>query len=111
MESHIETIRTHSLPVDLRNELRTARIAKGLSQLELGRRAGLPQTHISGIENGKVVPRFDTLLDVIRCLNLDLVMVPRELVPVVAGILRDFKGRDAEENTPLYAITGDDEED
>ena len=41
--------------------------------------------HISGIESGKIVPRFDTLLDLVRVLDHDLLMVPRALVPCRAG--------------------------
>ena len=109
MVSHIETERTHRLPEDLRNELRAARIAKGLSQLELGRRVGLPQAHISGIESGKVVPRYDTLLDVIRSLDRDLVVVPRTLSRAVKAFIREDSN--SEETRPLYAITGEDDDD
>ena len=34
--------------------LKTARLAKGLTQKELGRRVGMPQSHISKIESGGV---------------------------------------------------------
>lgn len=61
----------------------------GLSQAEVGRRAGLPQMHISSIETGKVTPRIDTLLDVIHVLDQDLVIFPRTLAPAVKAFIRD----------------------
>jgi hypothetical protein len=64
--------------------------------------------HISGIESGKIVPRFDTLLDLVRVLDRDLLLVPRALVPVVQALIRDHQrpegSRDADEGEqPLYA--------
>lgn len=78
----------------------------------MGRQVGLPQVHISAIETGKVVPRFDTLIDLVRVLEYDLVLVPRTLVPVVFALVRDHdrpdRSRDAEEGErPLYAIDDD----
>ncbi|MGH9366881.1 MAG: helix-turn-helix domain-containing protein [Thermoanaerobaculia bacterium] len=41
--------------------LRHARRHAGLSQRELGRRAGIPQATFARIEKGKTSPRFETL--------------------------------------------------
>jgi len=100
--------RLNRLPEELRKELKEARMKRGWSQLELGRRSGLPQAHISAIETGKTVPRFDTLLDLVRVLERDLVMVPRALVPAVQALIRDYRRgtgdrRDAEGERSLYA--------
>lgn len=102
-----------SFPEDLRQEIRQARKSKGWSQLQLGRKAGLAQRHISGIETGKIVPRHDTLLDILRVLDRDLVLVPRELVPAVQALVRDFRNRDyrvRSEDRPLYAVDDDEDE-
>jgi transcriptional regulator with XRE-family HTH domain len=106
MQSHIA--REKDLPTALRQTLIDARHQRGWSQAELGRRVGLPQTHISGIETGKVVPRFDTLLEIVRVLDHDLLLVPRHLVPVVQSLTRDHASRgahaaDDEDERPLYA--------
>src|SRR5258706_11478030 len=100
----MKTARLHSLPEAMRIELKEARKSRGWSQAELGRQAGLPQMHISGIETGKIVPRFDTLLDLVRVLDHDLLLVPRSLVPAVQALIRDQRraGEDGEEERPLY---------
>ena len=41
--------------------LRNARRRAGLSQRELARLAGVPQSHVAKIELGVVIPRVDTL--------------------------------------------------
>ena len=106
MPSHIKSERLNGLPASLRHELIQARQRRGWSQAELGRRVGLPQVHVSGIETGKVVPRYDTLLDLVRILDFDLLLVPRPLVPAVQSLIRDYRqpGRtDDEGERPLYA--------
>lgn len=103
-------MRLDGLPADMRGELKEARRKRGWSQAELGRRAGLPQMHISGIESGKIVPRFDTLLDLVRVLDHDLLMVPRALVPAVQALMRHHlnQGRNSEgAERSLYASDTD----
>lgn len=86
------------LPEVLRRELREARHKNKWTQTKLGKLAGLPQMHISGIESGNIVPRYDTLLELVRILGLDLVMVPRSLVPAVLALIRDYERRDQKNN-------------
>jgi transcriptional regulator with XRE-family HTH domain len=112
MSSHIRPMRLHGLPSSLRRELIQDRQKRGWSQAELGQRLGLPQAHISGIETGKIVPRFDTLLDLVRILDLDLLTVPRALVPAVQSLIRDHRRSDHdtdEDERPLYATGNEDE--
>lgn len=97
---------TSGVPEWLGRGLKSARAERGWSQAELGRRVGLPQAHISGIETGKIVPRFDTLLEIVRTLEWDLVMVPRALVPVVSTLVRERR-HEAEKEKPLYAVDDD----
>ena len=89
MGKHIRPERLRSLPEAMRVGIREARKSRGWSQAELGRRVGLPQMHISGIESGKIVPRYNTILDLVRLLDYDLLMVPRALVPAVQALIRD----------------------
>jgi transcriptional regulator with XRE-family HTH domain len=113
IETHIKSLRLKGLPAEMRRALKEAREKRGWSQRELGSRLGLPQMHISGIESGKIVPRYDTLLEIVRMLDRDLLMVPRALVPVVQSLVRDhLKDQPGEgEERSLYAGDGDREED
>ena len=109
---HIKPLRLEGLPEDMRRELKEARVKRGWSQRELGSRLGLPQMHISGIESGKIVPRYDTLLELVRILDRDLLMVPRALVPVMQSLIRDHLRQDQQgegEERSLYA-DGDEED-
>jgi transcriptional regulator with XRE-family HTH domain len=108
IKKHIKpSFRLKSLPESMRFILKEARLKRKWSQAELGHRIGLPQMHISGIETGKIIPRFNTLLDLVRTLDYDLIMTPRSLVPAVQALIRD-QGRDGEELS-LYAFDEDPE--
>lgn len=101
----IKVLRLNGLPVDMRLSLKEVRKKRGWTQRDLVSRIGLTQRHISGIESGKIVPRYDTLLELVRILDHDLLMVPRALVPVVQSLIRDHlkdQSGDGEERS-LYA--------
>ena len=66
---HIRPLRLGALPEDMRLALKDAREKRGWTQRDLASRLGLTQTHISGIESGKIVPRYDTLLELVRILD------------------------------------------
>lgn len=83
------------LPQEIRTAIRQARRAQGRSQLDVARDVGLTQKHVSNIETGKVVPRFDTLLEVAWALNLDVVLVPRNVRAVVNSLVRGQSDPDA----------------
>lgn len=68
--------------------LRDTREAKGLSQRDLSQRAGVPQPHISKIENEAVDLRLSSLLAIANALDLELALVPRKAVPAVQSIAR-----------------------
>jgi len=103
-------MRLGRLPSKMREELKQARLSHGWSQRDLGRTLGLPQMHVSGIESGKIVPRFDTLLDYVRSLDYDLLLIPRTLVPAVLALIREHeasKRPDGSEQQSLYAVNED----
>lgn len=68
--------------------LRKAREIKGLSQRGLSAMSGVPQGHISKIENGAVDLRLSSLIELARTLDLELTLVPRNTVPAVNSIVR-----------------------
>ena len=75
-------------------ELKTARNKKGLSQRELGAKVGIPQSHISKIENGAVDLKTSSLIELARALDLELMLVPRALTPAVQGLQRGLTSRE-----------------
>ena len=51
---------------DIAVSIRQARKDKGLTQRELGKRVGLPQSHISKIESGAVDVQLSSLVEITR---------------------------------------------
>ena len=68
--------------------LKSAREARGLSQRTLSAKAGVPQSHISKIENGAVDLRASSLTELAHALDLELMLVPRKSVSAVNAIVR-----------------------
>ncbi|MDZ7661644.1 helix-turn-helix transcriptional regulator [Thiohalophilus sp.] len=73
---------------DIARQLKAARLRKNLSQRDLAEKVGVPQSHISRIENGNVDIRVSSLIEFARVLDLELSLVPRKLVPTVQSIIR-----------------------
>ncbi|MBN4063510.1 helix-turn-helix transcriptional regulator [Cardiobacterium sp. AH-315-I02] len=73
---------------EILESLKRARKAKGLSQRELSAKSGVPQSHISKIENGAVDLRVSSLVALARTLDLELELIPRKTVPAVQSIVR-----------------------
>ena len=73
--------------------LKDARENKGLSQRALSEKAGVPQGHISKIENNAVDLRLSSLVSLARALDLELTLVPRKAVPAVQSITRSNTSR------------------
>jgi transcriptional regulator with XRE-family HTH domain len=70
--------------------LKAARKQKGLSQRELSARVGVPQSHISKIENNGVDLRLSSLASIAHALDLELTLVPRKAVSAVKSIARSM---------------------
>jgi transcriptional regulator with XRE-family HTH domain len=68
-------------------QLKSFRLANGLKQAEMGQKIGLPQSHLSRIEQGATDPRLSTVLDMARVLDQELVLVPRQLLPQLRALL------------------------
>ena len=69
-------------------QVREVREASGTSQRALRDRTGLTQSHISQIESGKMEPGLSSFIDMARALDLELMLVPKKLVPAVLGLVR-----------------------
>jgi transcriptional regulator with XRE-family HTH domain len=79
--------------------LRQARLRKGWSQRDLSQKAGVPQAHISRIENGVVDVKLSTLVELARFLDLDLVLAPRAALPAIQALIHE-----AEANQDLASL-------
>ena len=89
-------------------QLRAARERKGLSQRELSARVGVPQSHISKIENSGVDLRLSSLAAIARALDLELTLVPRKALTAVKSVSRTvIKGAGAAR--PAYRLEEDDD--
>ncbi len=73
---------------NIAEKLKASREAKGLSQRELSRLAGVPQSHISKIESGNVDLRVSSLIELSRALGLELTLVPSNTLPAVNTIIQ-----------------------
>jgi transcriptional regulator with XRE-family HTH domain len=81
--------------------LQLARIARNLTQAELGALVGLPQSHISKIERGETDFQWTTLEQIANAVGLSAVLVPTGLVPVVKSLMKGREGKSEEEPVPL----------
>ncbi len=69
--------------------------------------------HILRIEGGKTSPHFTTLIDLVRVLGYDLLLVPRTLVPATQAMIRDHEnpeGETSDDERPLYGGDADEDE-
>lgn len=72
-------------------QLKQARQAKGWSQADLGQQLGWPQSHISKLEAGKVEPRLNSVIQWARILDLECMLIPREMVRLTQANLTGDK--------------------
>lgn len=83
--------------------LKTERRKKEISQRILSAKTGLPQSHISKIENGTIDLQTSSLIEISRALDLELMLVPRNLVPTFQALLAGFK-RGSQSQVPIYHL-------
>lgn len=84
-------------------QLRRARQAARMSQRDLSARTGLTQSHISKIESGVVEPGLDGLVTLARALDLEVVFVPKHLLPAVQGILHTGSRPDIRDDERVHS--------
>ena len=72
--------------------LKRARETRAFSQRALSAKAGVPQSHISKIENGAVDLRVSSLTELAHVLGLEVMLVPRKSVSAVQAIVRSTEG-------------------
>ncbi|WP_026989393.1 helix-turn-helix domain-containing protein [Fodinicurvata sediminis] len=78
---------------DIIHALKEGRAARGLSQRELSARTGVPQSHISKIENGSADIRLSSLIELARALELEVKLVPRKALPAIDSVIRSTRAQ------------------
>jgi HTH-type transcriptional regulator / antitoxin HipB len=89
----------------LSTSLRTARVDRGLSQAQLAKKLGLRQRQISDLERAAMDPRLSTIQNVARALDLELTLIPRQLISAVDALRRDDAGSSG--TRPMYDLEDD----
>ncbi len=90
--------------------LKEARQQKKLSQRALSIKTKLQQSSICKIESGATDLQASSLIEISRALELELMLVPRNLVPTFQAILRGDK-KTTQKQIPLYHLEPEEEED
>ncbi len=85
------------------HNIKIVRCQKNLTQKELGVKLGLPQSHISKIEQDKTDPRLSTITDMARLLDQELILVPRAMLPAMRALISGEKGQ-----KPRWQLDGED---
>lgn len=85
--------------------LKKARLKKGLSQRELSLKVKIPQSHISKIEKGDVDLQISSLIELARTLELEVMLVPRQLVMIVEAMQQPNR-----KDKPLYQLDEESDE-
>ncbi|HEY4255035.1 MAG TPA: helix-turn-helix transcriptional regulator [Chlamydiales bacterium] len=88
--------------------IKAARKKKGLSQKALGDKVGMPQSHISKIEQGLVDLQTSSLIEIARALELEPMLVSREYVSAVQALQMPEK---ALKSVPAYQLSEGEEND
>ncbi len=85
------------------DSLKQARERMTLSQRSLSDKSGVPQSHISKIENGDVDLRVSSLIALARALDLELTLVPKKTIPAVQSIVRTNQQATGDSEKPVTA--------
>ena len=88
--------------------IKAARAKKGISQRTLSLKVGIPQSHISKIEQGLVDLQTSSLIQIARVLDLELMLVSRSLVSAVQA-LQTHSGK-ISKSIPAYQLSDEEEE-
>lgn len=90
----------------LGRHIKEARERRGLSQRQFADRFGGHQTQLSRIESGHDV-RLSTLIDTARLVGLEVMLIPRELTPIVQPMIGPQNTDSSKPERPLYSLEED----
>jgi len=84
---------------ELGTQLREGRQRAKLTQDELALRAGLSRVSYRAIETGTAAPRASTLINIARALGMEMMLIPKEMVPAVQAMLHS-----GDEDQPAFTV-------
>ena len=93
---------------DISRAIRGERRARGVSQAALAAKLGLRQGTISRAEQGADI-HLNTLMQIARALDLELLLVPRRLVPAVQAVVGVPMGAGVEDVSLDFTIDEENE--
>lgn len=88
--------------VELLKELAQIRKTSGLTQAELAKKLGVPQSSIARMETSSADVRLSRFVEMARVLDREIVLVPKELEMVVRALISKDGNKDLA-NSPAYA--------
>ena|ERR1700733_3907812 len=98
--------------LDIIGQLRDQRERREMSQVQLGKLLGVPQSQITRIERRHSDIRLSTLLEMAHALGLELVLIPKPLFPAVRHLLtREQSGSEFSGSAPPRRLLGNEPED
>lgn len=86
--------------------LKRARKDAGASQRAVSARSGVAQSHLSRIERGREDFTVETMVQLARALDLELMLVPKKYIPAVTSIA--WRGPDAPQQQMYMPDWGED---
>lgn len=88
--------------------LASTRRRAGLNQKSLAARIGADQSYVSKVERGVIDLQTSTLVEIARALGLELMLIPRQLVPTVQALQREITREAPSAPVPAYRLGDDD---
>ena len=79
--------------------LKDRRLELKVNQSALGKKMGMPQSHVSKIEKGLSDPRISTISDMARLLDQELILVPREKLAIINALINQD-----DEQQPMWNV-------
>jgi len=79
--------------------LKDRRLELKVNQSALGKKMGMPQSHVSKIEKGLSDPRLSTVSDMARLLDQELILVPREKLAIINALINQD-----DEQQPMWNV-------
>ena len=91
------------------SHLKEARVKKQFSQSELAAKLGIPQSHVSKIESGRVNPTLGIVIEIARVLDFELMLIPKKYTKAVESSLQAHTTHAT--SIPAYTLKDDEDED